>query len=358
MGKGRWGETLKTDLLSYSLPERRIAQSPAPRRRDARLMALCRKTGRITHHRFSDLCGFLNGGDLLVVNDTKVIRGRLRARKDTGASVEIFLLERLRDEEGQGETWDALARPSRRLREGMEFCVGEELRVKLLRRETGRWVVRLVADGPVSHALERVGEVPLPPYIRRSPGDPAASGDAERYQTVFAESPGSVAAPTAGLHFDEEMLGEVARMGVDVAKVTLAVGYGTFSPIRTKEVESYRIHAEPYRLPPETAAAVADTRDRGGRVVAVGTTTVRVLETCGRKDGRVDPSEGITGLFITPGYRFRAVDALITNFHLPRSSLLALVMAFAGVERILEAYRCAVEEGYRFFSYGDAMLIL
>ncbi len=320
-------------------------------------MALCRETGRITHHRFSDLPGFLAGGDLLVVNDTKVIRGRMRARKETGGAVEIFLLSRTRDEGGKGETWEALARPSRRLREGMEFCVGDELRVTLLRREPGRWVVRLVADGDVSLALERVGEVPLPPYIRRAPGDPAASADAERYQTVFAQSPGSVAAPTAGLHFDEEMLGELARMGVGIARVTLAVGYGTFSPIRTKEVEAHRIHTEPFRLSPETATAVALTRDRGGRVVAVGTTAVRVLETCAREDGRVEPLAGVTRHFITPGYRFRAVDALITNFHLPRSSLLALVMSFAGVERILEAYRCAVEEGYRFFSYGDAMFM-
>ncbi len=321
-------------------------------------MVLCRESGRITHRRFSDLCAFLSAGDLLVVNNTRVIRGRIHVRKDTGASVEIFLLARIRDEGGEGETWNALARPSRRLREGMVFRVGDGLRVSILRRDAGRWIVRLVADGSVSAALARVGEVPLPPYIRRFPGDPAASADAERYQTVFAEIPGSVAAPTAGLHFDEKMLGEVARMGVDMARVTLSVGYGTFSPIRTKEVEEYRIHEEPYRLLPETAAAVARTRERGGRVVAVGTTSVRVLETCAREDGEVEPSEGMTGLLITPGHRFRAVDALVTNFHLPRSSLLALVMAFAGVERILEAYRCAVEEGYRFFSYGDAMLIL
>ena len=321
-------------------------------------MAVCRATGKITHHRFSDLPGFLRCGDLLVVNDTKVIRGRLRARKETGGSVEIFLLAR-RDGGGGGEeTWDALARPSRRLREGMEFRVGEGLRVTLLQRGEGRWLVRLAADAPVSLVLERVGEVPLPPYIRRSAGDPAASVDAERYQTVFAANSGSVAAPTAGLHFDEEMLGEVRSRGADVAAVTLSVGYGTFSPIRTKDVESYRIQAEPYRLSAETAAMVNAARDRGGRVIAVGTTSVRVLETRARADGRVEPAEGMTRHYIYPGYRFRAVDALITNFHLPRSSLLALVMAFAGVEPVREAYRVAVETGYRFFSYGDAMLIL
>ena len=321
-------------------------------------MVVCRATGGITHHRFSDLPGFLRCGDLLVVNDTKVIRGRLRARKETGASVEIFLLARRDGGEEQGETWEALARPSRRLREGMTFRVGEGLRVTLLRRGEGQWLVRLAADAPVPLVLERVGEVPLPPYIRRSAGDTEASVDAERYQTVYAATPGSVAAPTAGLHFDAEMLGEVRCRGVNVAPVTLSVGYGTFSPIRTKDVESYRIHAESYRLSPDTAAAVNATRDRGGRVIAVGTTSVRVLETRARGNGRVEPAEGMTRHYIYPGYRFRTVDALITNFHLPRSSLLALVMAFAGVESIREAYRVAVEYGYRFFSYGDAMLIL
>ena len=321
-------------------------------------MAVCRETGKITHHRFSDLPGFLRSGDLLVVNDTKVIRGRLRARRETGSSVEIFLLARSGGAEGEGETWEALARPSRRLREGMELVVGKRVRVTLLRkREGGRWIVRLAADVPVPLALERVGEVPLPPYIRRFPGDPAAPLDAQRYQTVFAASPGSVAAPTAGLHFDEEMLDEVRRLGAGVAMVTLSVGYGTFSPIRTEDVEAHEIHAEPYRLTPETAAAVAASRERGGRIIAVGTTSVRTLETCAREDGRVDPAEGMTRHFLYPGYRFRCVDAMITNFHLPRSSLLALVMAFAGVERVREAYRCAVERRYRFFSYGDAMFI-
>lgn len=319
-------------------------------------MVVPRRAGAIAHARFADLPRFLSPGDLLVLNDTKVIRGRLKGRKATGGAVEIFLLS---PAAGAGTgAWEALARPSARLREGMAFRVGKGLDAVLLRRlGGGRWTVRLEAKGDLWEAIERYGDVPLPPYIRRGSRDPRRALDAERYQTVFARTPGSVAAPTAGLHFDPAMLAELAARGVPVARVTLSVGYGTFAPIRAEELESFAIHPEAYRLPPETAAAVAAARDRGGRVVAVGTTSVRVLETCAGEDGRVVPSEGATELFIRPGYPFRAVDAMLTNFHLPRSSLLALVMAFAGIERIREAYRAAVASEYRFFSYGDAMLI-
>ena len=321
-------------------------------------MAVCRKTGKIRHLRFPDLPGLLREGDLLVLNDTKVIRGRLRARKPTGAAVEIFLLSPLGGTGPGEETWEALARPSKRLREGMSFRVGEEIGVSLLnRREGGCWSVRLSARGSVREALERAGEIPLPPYIRRRAGDPRLPKDAERYQTVYARNPGSVAAPTAGLHFDSPLLAELALDGVSSAAVTLSIGYGTFSTIRSEDVEGHEIHPEEYRLGDDTAAAVAAARDRGGRVVAVGTTSVRTLETCARPDRRVSPSFGTTRLFIVPGHRFLAVDALLTNFHLPRSSLLALVMAFGGVELIREAYRRAVEERYRFFSYGDAMFV-
>jgi S-adenosylmethionine:tRNA ribosyltransferase-isomerase len=349
---------VKTGDLDYPLPADRIAQVPAEKRRDARLMTVCRKTGEIRYLRFPDLPGLLRKGDLLVLNDTKVIRGRLHARKPTGAAVEIFLLSPLGGTGPGEETWEALARPSKRLREGMSFRVGEEIVVSLLRRRgEGRWSVRLSACGPVREALERAGEVPLPPYIRRRAGDPRLSKDAERYQTVYARIPGSVAAPTAGLHFDGSMLAEMARAGVSTAAVTLSIGYGTFSTIRSEDVEGHEIHPEEYRLGGETAAAVAAARDREGRVVAVGTTSVRTLESCAGPDRRVVPSEGTTRLFITPGHRFRAVDALLTNFHLPRSSLLALVMAFGGVELIREAYRRAVAERFRFFSYGDAMFV-
>jgi S-adenosylmethionine:tRNA ribosyltransferase-isomerase len=320
---------------------------------------LSRETGVFGHRAFSGLPDLLRPGDILVVNDTKVIRGRLRTRRPGGGAVEIFLLSRLCGEDPGGERWEALARPSKRLSEGDAFTIGGELRIRLGRRQgEGRWEVSLFAQaGTVEDVLERVGEVPLPPYIRRPEGDPSLEEDARRYQTVYAASPGSVAAPTAGLHFDGEMLRDLRAGGVGIAHLTLSVGYGTFSPIRTEEVEQFEIHPERYRLTPETAEAVNAARAGGGRVVAVGTTSVRVLETCAGEDGALSPSEGVTRKFIYPGYRFRAVDALLTNFHLPRSSLLALVMAFGGVEPVRAAYRTAVAEGYRFFSYGDAMLV-
>ena len=321
-------------------------------------MTLCRRTGRTADRDFSEFPSLLRKGDLLVLNDTKVVRGRLHGRRSAGGAVEVFLLSKTATA-GGCERWEALARPSRRLKEGEELLVGGLLAVRLDRRlGDGRWDVVLSAGAtPVPDAIARVGEVPLPPYIRRRPGDPADTEDAHRYQTVYAARDGSVAAPTAGLHFDEEMLRQIQDAGADIATLTLSIGYGTFSPVRTEEVEAYRIHAEAYRLPPETATLVNAARSRGGRVIAVGTTAVRTLETCAGPDGAVLPSDGVTRLFLHPGRRFLAVDAMLTNFHLPRSSLLALVMAFAGVDAVREAYRDAVARRYRFFSYGDAMFI-
>jgi S-adenosylmethionine:tRNA ribosyltransferase-isomerase len=322
-------------------------------------MTLSRSTGRIADRSFSDFPDLLKEGDLVVLNDTKVLHGRLKGVRAGGGAVEVFLLSPMGPDGKGGERWEALARPSKRLKEGEELLFGGLLEVRLRRRlGEGRWDVVLSA-GPVSvaEAIGRVGEVPLPPYIRRPAGDPAGAMDASRYQTVYAESNGSVAAPTAGLHFDEEMLRQISDAGIGIARLTLSVGYGTFSPIRTEEVERYEIHPEAYRLSKETARAVNAVRSAGGRVVAVGTTSVRTLETCAAPDGTVFPSEGVTRLFLYPGCRFRVVDAILTNFHLPRSSLLALVMAFAGVDAVKGAYREAVARRYRFFSYGDAMFI-
>lgn len=322
-------------------------------------MTLSRRTGETGHTTFSRLPSLLRRGDLLVVNDTRVIRGRLRTVRGGGGSVEVFLLSPIGSRGTEGERWEAMARPSKRLAAGEEFAVGGTLRVRLERRiGGGRWEVFLsTRGGTVAEAVEKAGEIPLPPYIRRSPGDPLAAEDPVRYQTVYADIPGSVAAPTAGLHFDESMLAELSAAGVGIARLTLSVGYGTFSPIRTDTVEEYDIHPERYRLTREAAERINAARAGGGRIVAVGTTSVRTLETCAGEDGAVAPSEGETRMFIRPGYRFRVADAMLTNFHLPRSSLLLLVMAFAGIEPVRAAYRAAVAEKYRFYSYGDAMFI-
>jgi len=322
-------------------------------------MTLSRADGTTAHRAFAEFPELLRRGDLLVINDTRVLRGRLLGSRAGGGAVEVFLLSRDGVSGSGEERWEALARPSKRLKEGEELLFGGVLRVRLVRRAgDGRWETVLSAGAtPVAEAILRVGKVPLPPYIRRRPDDPGSAEDARRYQTVYAARDGSVAAPTAGLHFDREMLREISDAGVGIARVTLSVGYGTFSPIRTEQVERYEIHPEAYRLPPEAAEAVNAARSRGGRVIAVGTTSVRTLESSVEASGAVAASEGVTRLFLYPGRPFRVVDAILTNFHLPRSSLLALVMAFAGVDAVKAAYREAVARRYRFFSYGDAMFI-
>lgn len=351
---------MRTDELDFDLPDELIAQEPAAQRRDSRLLVVDRSNDAIGHHAFTDLPSFLRAGDLLVVNDTRVIRARLVAKRPTGGVVEVFLLSKVAGG-GDDETWEALARPSKRLREGDSFRFGKSLDVALGERlGDGRWSVRLLSTGglSVAAAVEETGRIPLPPYIRRSDDDARSYLDAVRYQTVFASDPGSVAAPTAGLHFDEAMFEELKGQGVGVAKVTLSVGIGTFRQVGTEVVEDYEIHPEAYHLSAEAADLVNATKMAGGRIVAVGTTSVRTLESCAGDDGRVAAGEGTTRLFVTPGYRFKAVDAMVTNFHLPRSSLLALVMAFGGTDLVKRAYREAVERRYRFFSYGDAMLLL
>ncbi len=328
-----------TNELDYRLPEALIAQKPAVPRDSSRHMVVDVRKGTFEHHVFRELPRFLRPGDAAVLNETRVLPARLFARRPGGGKTELLFL---RDLGGAKDgVWEVMARPGKRLRAGMVLSVGgDELRV-LKPLGEGRWVV-VVADVP--GMLRRHGRMPLPPYIRATP-------EAERaYQTVYARNPGSAAAPTAGLHFSREVLGEVERAGASISRVTLHVGMGTFAPVRTERLEDHRMHAEHYCVPDETARTI----DRADRVVAVGTTVARALESWAATGSRKGESE----LFIHPGYRWRMVDVLLTNFHLPRSTLLAMVMAFAGKELIREAYEIAVKERYRFFSFGDAMLLV
>ncbi len=335
--------------LDYELPEAQIAQRPAARRQDARLMVLHRQTGAASHRTIPDLPSLLPAGAVLVLNDTRVWKARPRRTKPTGGAVELLLVRRETD-----GTFRAIGRASKGLRPGVRIDVGPDLVASLEGKDEGLFVVRLdAASGDVERAIEAHGEVPLPPYVRRRPD----AADAERYQTVFARVPGAVAAPTAGLHLTRELLAEIEARGIAVRHVTLHVGLGTFAPVTVDDLDQHPMHSERYVVPPETARAVDDARTEGRPVIAVGTTVVRTLECACNAAGRLVPGPGETRLLLQPGARFRVVDALVTNFHVPRSTLLALVMAFAGRENVLAAYAEAIRAGYRFFSYGDAMLI-
>lgn len=348
-GKPSPGEML--DLYTYELPPAAIAQQPVEPRDGSRLLVLERSRRGLRHLHFRDLPDLLRPGDLLVLNDTRVIPARLFGRKVSGGGRAEVLLAR---DLGAGQ-WEALLRASGRMRPGLAIDLGEGYRLELLEPlEAPYWKVAALGPGPLMALMERAGHVPLPPYIRR----PDNNSDRDRYQTVFARRPGAVAAPTAGLHFTPRLLEALDSKGIRKAWVTLHVGPGTFRPLRPADLERDKLHEEVFWLPAETARAVAETREARGRIVAVGTTTTRVLEACAVAAGRVDPGEGTTGFFIHPPYKPRVVDMLVTNFHLPRSSLLMLVAAFAGRERLLSAYAEALERGYRFYSYGDAMVIL
>ncbi len=343
---------LVTDF-DFALPPHLVATQPAEPRDSARLLVHHRATGVTEHRGFRELPSFLRPGDLLVLNDTRVRPWRLRGVRATGGACECLLL-RLDGQRGEG-----YVKPSKKLRPGDTVVMeGGALALRLLEAlGGGRWTMALTArDGDVAVALETCGRAPLPPYIARD-GREDAAHDRERYQTVFARVPGAVAAPTAGLHFTPELLATIRSLGVEVATVTLHVGEGTFAPLRTAVVEDHRMHAEAYELPEATAVAVAATRARGGRVIAVGTTSCRTLETCARDDRTVAAGSGESSIFLYPGRPLRVVDALVTNFHLPQSTLLMLVAALVGREQILAVYREAVARGYRFYSFGDAMLI-
>ncbi len=339
---------MRTTDFDYDLPEAYIAQEPVEPRDSARLMVLDRATGEITHAVFREIGRFLRPGDLLVANQTRVIPARLFARKPTGGKVEILLLRR----EAPAQ-WQALVR-GRGLVAGKRLLLANDLEAEIVAVLDGP-LRRIRFTRPLDDTLDRLGKVPLPPYIRRPLEDP------ERYQTVFAREAGSAAAPTAGLHFTPRLLEELRTQGVGFATVTLHVGLDTFAPVKEDDPREHKIHTEWCEVSAETAAVINRARAAGGRIIAVGTTSVRTLETAARRarPGEVvSPWAGDTDLFILPGFRFLAVDAMITNFHLPKSTLLMLVSAFAGRERILGAYEVAKQEGYRFFSFGDAMLIL
>lgn len=336
---------------AYELPPDRIAQAPAEPRDASRLLVV-RPSGGLEDAVFRDLPRHLVPGDLLVVNDTRVVPARLRGRKETGGRVEVLLLTR-----ETPDRWEALVRASKRVGTGDRVVLGQGAGLRVVdRRGEGRYGVRLEAEGDPLQVVEALGEVPLPPYIRRDRPDPR---DRDWYQTAFAhwEKAGSAAAPTAGLHFTPAVLGALAARGVERVPLTLHVGLGTFLPVRAESLDHHRMHREWFEVPPATASAVNRALAEGRRVVAVGTTTTRVLEHCGR-GGTVEPGSGWTDLFLRPGHEFRVVGGLLTNFHLPASTLLVLVSAFGGRERILGAYAHAVRAGYRFYSYGDAMLIV
>jgi S-adenosylmethionine:tRNA ribosyltransferase-isomerase len=337
---------LTLDDFDYELPPELIAQHPASRRASSRLL---RVSGSELHDcRFSDLPQFLARGDLLVFNDTRVIKARLLGKKQTGGRIEV-LIERMLG------SHEALAhiRASHAPRAGARLLLGEAIEAEVTDRVDDLYRLRFTGEVPLAELLDRHGTVPLPPYIARPP----IAEDERRYQTVYARSPGAAAAPTAGLHFDKAMLAALRAAGVELAFLTLHVGAGTFQPVRTQDLSQHRMHAEAYEIPPQTASAIAAARRGGKRVIAVGTTSVRALEASAARHGNVVEGAGETDLFITPGYPFRVVDRMLTNFHLPKSTLLMLVSAFAGVEPVRHAYRHAIALRYRFFSYGDAMLI-
>jgi len=334
--------------FDYHLPEELIAQHPAAIRDQSRLLVLNRADGKVSHRHFYDLPTYLVPGDTLVFNDTRVIPARLVGTKtDTGGKVEVFLLNRLAE-----DRWETLVKPGRKLRPGTSVRFGDDLSGEILAvTDFGGRVVRFVFNGIFEEVLDRLGETPLPPYIREE------LRDKERYQTVYSRERGSAAAPTAGLHFTDKLLTSLSENSINLAFLTLHVGLGTFRPVSAEDIPSHKMHREYYSIPPAAADIVNRAKERGGRIIAVGTTAVRTLETAA-VGGRIQAGSGWTDIFIYPGYRFKMVDALITNFHLPKSTLLMLISAFAGRESVLAAYREAVAERYRFFSFGDAMFII
>lgn len=341
---------MKLSDFNYNLPEELIAQDPLEKRDNSRLMVLHRDAGEIEHKHFYDVIEYLNPGDCLVINNTKVIPARLMGVKEgTGASIEVLLLKRKEE-----KVWETLVKPGKKARPGARISFGDGRLVGEVTDvvEEGNRLIRFEYEGIFEEILDQLGQMPLPPYITHQ------LQDRNRYQTVYAKYDGSAAAPTAGLHFTEELLDKIQKKGIRIARVTLHVGLGTFRPVKEENVLEHHMHSEFYIVDEEAATIINETKAVGGRVISVGTTSTRTLETVAEPDGHIPVRSGWTDIFIYPGYRFRAVDCLITNFHLPESTLIMLVSALADRETILQAYETAVEEKYRFFSFGDAMLIL
>ena len=341
---------LKTSDFYFDLPQELIAQDPLEDRSASRLLVLHRETGAVEHHTFKEITQFLRPGDCLVLNNTKVLPARLFGTKeDTGAAIEVLLLKRR-----ENDVWETLVKPGKKARPGTKLTFGDgSLRAEVLEVvEEGNRLIRFFYEGIFEEVLDRLGEMPLPPYITHK------LQDKNRYQTVYAKYEGSAAAPTAGLHFTEELLQEIREMDVEIAFVTLHVGLGTFRPVKVEELSEHHMHSEYYEVTQETAETINRTKEKGGRVICVGTTSCRTIESAAGEDGRVQAGCGNTEIFIYPGYRFKVLDCLITNFHLPESTLVMLVSALAGRENVLAAYQKAIEEKYRFFSFGDAMLII
>ena len=339
---------MKTSDFYFDLPEELIAQTPLERRDASRLLCLDKTSGAMEHRVFSELPELLRPGDCLVMNDSRVLPARLLGARETGGAAELLLLRDL----GAGK-WECLARPGKKLRPGSKVTFGDgELEAEILETtEGGNRIVQFKYEGIFLEVLERLGRMPLPPYIKTE------LEDGERYQTVYSKELGSAAAPTAGLHFTKELLGKIEAMGVRECFVTLHVGLGTFRPVKAEDIEEHEMHSEFCIMPEETARIITETKRNGGRVVCVGTTSCRTVESFANEDGTMDAKSGWTNIFIYPGYRFKCLDALITNFHLPESTLIMLVSALAGREHILTVYKEAVERRYRFFSFGDAMFI-
>ena len=340
---------MKTSDFNYELPKELIAQTPLEKRDTSRLMTLDRKTGAWEHHHFYELPDFLYPGDCLILNDSRVLPARLLGQRlpGGGASEVLLLIDR-------GEkTWECLVRPGRHMRQGTKLSFGNgELTAEVVEvLPDGNRLVRFDYDGIFLEVLERLGKMPLPPYIKEE------LQDRERYQTVYSKVPGSAAAPTAGLHFTPELLERIQEKGIGIGYVTLHVGLGTFRPVKEEEITEHEMHSEFCILPPETARLINETKARGGRCICVGTTSCRTLESWAAEDGHMEPKAGWTNIYIYPGYRFKVMDGLVTNFHLPESTLIMLVSAFAGREHVLAAYEEAVREKYRFFSFGDAMFL-